>query len=39
MLPKFRGYSPSTSVAVKFLSLVEETRREEHGENMNASAS
>jgi hypothetical protein len=38
MLPKFRGASPSTSVAVRFPSLVEELRRsKEQGEKRNAS--
>jgi hypothetical protein len=38
MLPKFRGASPSTSVAVRFPSLVEELRRsKEQGEKRSAS--
>jgi hypothetical protein len=38
MLPKFIGASPSTSVAVKLPSLVEELRRsKEQGEKRNAS--
>jgi len=40
MLQKFRGSSPSTSIAVGLHSLVEELRmRKEQGEKRNASTS
>jgi hypothetical protein len=37
MLLKFKGASPSTLVAVRFSSLIEEMRSKEKGEKRNAS--